>query len=362
MFSFTNSILCKSKDENTYRFYKVKYLMLEVERMATIKDIAEEAGFSISTVSRVLNNDQSLSVPDETREKIYEVAEKLNYRKKTVRLLVKNIAFLYWLTDIEELEDVYFKSMRLEIEKLSKKFNVELTTYKISDGIHNIPDNIEGFIAVGMFSDKELAYLRSITPNGVFIDTTPDPNHYDSVRPDLAQITRKTVDFLMEKGHSQIGFIGGTYHNPNTGEDEMDIRERTFRSYMTEKGLLNDEYVFSRRGFSVDSGYNLMTNAIGKLGDQLPTAFYIAADPIAVGCLQALNEKGIAVPNRVSVISINNISVAKYVSPPLTTFHIDTKEICKNALELLLEQVLEKRRIVKTLFLGCELVVRKSTN
>lgn len=335
---------------------------MEVERVATIKDIAEEAGFSISTVSRVLNNDQSLSVPDETREKIYDVAEKLNYRKKTVRLLVKNIAFLYWLTDIEELEDVYFKSMRLEIEKLSKKFNVELTTYKITDGIHNIPENIEGFIAVGMFSNKELEHLRSITLNGVFIDTTPDPNHYDSVRPDLAQITRKTVDFLIEKDHSEIGFIGGTYHNPNTDQDEMDLREKTFRSYMTEKGLLKDQYIFCQRGFSVENGYRLMTNAIEKLGDQLPTAFFIAADPIAVGCLQALNEKGIAVPNRVSVISVNNISVAKYVSPPLTTFHIDTKEICKNAIELLLEQVLDKRKMVKKLFLGSDLIVRRSTN
>src|SRR3954467_6864215 len=110
--------------------------MVEVAGLATIKDIAEEAGYSISTVSRVLNNDQSLSVPDETREKIYEVAEKLNYRKKTVRLLVKNIAFLYWLTDKEELEDVYFKSMRIEIEKLARLYNVDLITYKITDGIH----------------------------------------------------------------------------------------------------------------------------------------------------------------------------------------------------------------------------------
>lgn len=330
--------------------------------MATIKDIAEEAGYSISTVSRVLNNDMSLSVPDETREKIYEVAEKLNYRKKTVRLLVKNIAFLYWLTDKEELEDVYFKTMRLEVEKWAKKCNVELATYKISDGITSIPDSIEGFIAVGSFSDQELEYLRSKTSNGVFIDTTPDPNHYDSVRPDLVQMTRKTVDFLMEKGHSEIGFIGGTYHNPNTDEDEMDIREKTFRAYMEKKGLLKEEFIFCHRGFSVDNGYHLMKNAIEKLGDNLPTAFYTAADPIAVGCLQALNEKGIAIPNRVSVIGINNISIAKYVSPPLTTFHIDLKEICKNAVELLLEQVLEKRKIVKTLYIGSELVIRKSTN
>jgi LacI family transcriptional regulator len=330
--------------------------------MATIKDIAEEAGFSISTVSRVLNNDPSLSVPDETREKIYEIAEKLNYRKKTVRLLVKNIAFLYWLTDKEELEDVYFKTMRLEIEKWASKFNVELTTYKISEGIQSIPDTTEGFIAVGSFSEKELNYLRSITSKGVFIDTTPDPEHYDSVRPDLVQTTRRTIDYFVEKGHRDIGFIGGTFHNPNTDKEEMDVRERAFRGYMEEKGLLNDAYIFSHRGFQVENGYHLMKHAIDTLGEQLPTAFFIAADPIAVGCLQALNELGIAIPNRVSVISVNNISVAKYVSPPLTTFNIDMKEMCKNAIELLLEQVLDKRKIVKTLYLGAEMVVRKSAN
>jgi LacI family transcriptional regulator len=330
--------------------------------MATIKDIAEKSGYSTSTVSRVLNNDQSLSVSDETREKIYEAAEQLNYRRKTVRLLVKNIAFLYWLTDKEELEDVYFKTMRIELEKMARLYNVELITYKISDGIHQIPDHIEGFIAVGTFSENELAYLRSITSNGVFLDTSPDPNHFDSVRPDLPQMTRRTIDFLLEKGHTEIGFIGGTYHNPNTDEDELDLRERVFRRYMVKKGLLNEQYIFHRRGFSVDTGYMLMKDAIEQLGDQLPSAFFIAADPIAVGCLQALNEHGIAIPNRVSIISINNISVAKYVSPPLTTFHIDMKEICKNGIQLLLEQVVEKRKLVKTLFIGSELIVRKSTN
>ena len=330
--------------------------------MAKIKDVAEESGYSISTVSRVLNNDPNLTVPQETREKIYDVAEKLNYRQKTVKQLVKNIAFLYWLTDKEELEDVYFKTMRLEIEKSAKAFNVELTTYKITDGIDKIPSNIEGFIAVGTFSDKELEHFRSITSNGVFIDSTPDPNHYDSVRPDLVQITKNTIDYHIESGHEDIGFIGGTYHNPNTDEDEMDLREETFRSYMKEKGLLKDKYIFTQRGFSVDNGYRIMSSAIDKLGDQLPTAFFIAADPIAVGCLQALNENGIAIPTRVSVISVNNISVAKYVSPPLTTFHIDMKEMCKNAMELLLEQIQGKRNMVKTLFLGSELIVRKSTS
>lgn len=122
--------------------------------MATIKDIAQEAGFSISTVSRVLNNDESLSVPDETREKIYEAAEKLNYRKKTVRPLVKHIAFLYWLTDKEELEDVYFKTMRLEVEKLAKAFNVDMTTYKIADGIGAFLNIRKGLLPSAHFQMK----------------------------------------------------------------------------------------------------------------------------------------------------------------------------------------------------------------
>lgn len=328
--------------------------------MATIKDIAKMTGFSNSTISRVLNNDPSLSVSDETREKIYKAAERLDYRTKTVRSLVKNIAFLYWLTDVEELEDIYFKTMRIELEKLQKVFNIEMTTYKVSGGINQIPDNIEGFIAVGAFSEKELDYLKQITSNGVFIDSTPAPKHYDSVRPDLSQITINAIDYFIEKGHTKIGFIGGTYHNPNNNQEEMDLREKSFRSYMEEMKLLRNQYIFCHKGFSVNNGYTLMSNAIKKLGEEIPTAFFVAADPIAVGCLQALNEHGISIPNRVSVISVNNINIAKYVSPPLTTFDINLQEICKSAIEMLLEQILEKRTIVKSLCIGAELVIRKS--
>lgn len=329
--------------------------------MATIKDIAKKVGCSISTVSRVLNNDLSLSVGDETRTRIFEVAEELGYKKKTMKTLVKNIAFLYWLTDKEELEDIYFHTMRIEIERLARENNMELTTYKVADGIEKIPLNIEGFIAVGSFMDRELEYLRELTTNGVFIDSTPDAEYYDSVRPDLDQITRKTVEVLKQQGHKEIGFIGGTFQNADTNVEEMDGRERAFRKYMQQEGMLNETFIFCHHGFSVDNGYFLMSQAIERLGENMPTAFFVAADPIAVGCLQALHEKQIDVPNRVSLISVNNTSIAKYVSPPLTTFNIDIEEICKNAIHLLLEQIIGKRKVVKTLYIGSELIMRKST-
>ncbi len=329
--------------------------------MATIKDIAKEVGCSISTVSRVLNNDPTLSVGDETRARIFEVAEEIGYRKKTLKTLVKNIAFLYWLTDNEELEDVYFQTMRVEIEKKARENNIELTTYKLEGGIEKIPLDIDGFIAVGSFMNRELEYLRELTPHGVFIDSTPDPAHYDSVRPDLAQITRQAVEVLVEQGHEKIGFIGGTYHNLDTDVEEMDGRERAFRQTMEERDLLREDFIFCRQGFSVDNGHYLMNQAVEQLGEELPTAFYVAADPIAVGCLQVLNEQQIEIPKRVSLISVNDTSISKYVSPPLTTFHIDLEEICQNAIQLLLERVLQKRNIVKTVYIGAELITRKST-
>lgn len=328
--------------------------------MATLKQIAERAKVSLTTVSRVLNQDATLSVTPETRNRILDIAGELGYRKKTLQPPVKKIAFLYWLTEMEELHDVYFRSIRLELENQAKKYNVELHSYTIKDGIHAISSDIRGFIAVGRFSSDELARLRELTPCGVFMDTTPDQDHYDAVRPDLVWITRRAVDFFLDRGHRQIGFVGGVDFDPDTRAVRQDLRETTFRLYLESKGLLIEDAIFTGSHFSVEDGYELMMGAIDKLGDQLPTAFFVASDPIAVGCLQALNERGIAIPARVSLLSINNISVAKYVSPPLTTFHIDIEELCKTALVLLLEQVIERRTLVKTVYLNAELIIRKS--
>ncbi|WP_410769686.1 LacI family DNA-binding transcriptional regulator [Fontibacillus sp. BL9] len=329
--------------------------------MATIKQIAEKANVSIATVSRVLNNDPKLSVTEKTRERIFEIADQIGYRKKTVQPSIKNVAFLYWFSEKEELEDVYYKTIRLEIENQAAERNIEITTYKISDGIQAIHPDIEGFIAVGRFSTKELDYLHTLTPNGVFIDSVPDPDHYDAVKPDLRWITRKAIDFHLSKGHRNIGFVGGIDIDPDTKYEKMDVREESFRDYMDKLNLLNEEYIFTGKHFSVNDGYELMLRAIDGLGPNLPTAFFVAADPIAVGCLQALNEKEISIPARVSILSMNNVSVAKYVSPPLTTFHIDTYELCKDAISLLMERVIAKRTLVKTIYLNAELIVRKST-
>ncbi|MFR7490267.1 MAG: LacI family DNA-binding transcriptional regulator [Romboutsia timonensis] len=328
--------------------------------MITIKEIAQQAGFSPSTVSRLLSNDPSLSVSPETKQKILNTALSLGYERKYIKTIIEKIALLFWITEIEELEDIYFKDMRLKIEKYANENNMELVTIKKESGISKIPKDINGFIAIGSFSEKEISKLLKITKNGVFIDSNPAPDYYDSVQPNTPLITKKAIDYFIKNGHSNIGFIGGTFHNPNTDLEEKDIREVAFRYYMQKIGYFNEDNIFIEPNFSVDSGYKSAKKAIENLKDKLPTAFFVASDPISIGVLQALNEYNIPVPSRVSVISINNIDVSKYVSPPLSTFNIDINELCKTAIDLLSERIIEDRKLQKTIYLNCELVVRKS--
>lgn len=328
--------------------------------MITIKEIAQQAGFSPSTVSRLLSNDPSLSVSPETKQKILNTALSLGYERKYIKTIIEKIALLFWITEIEELEDIYFKDIRLKIEKYANENNMELVTIKKESGISKIPKDINGFIAIGSFSEKEISKLLKITKNGVFIDSNPAPDYYDSVQPNTPLITKKAIDYFIKNGHSNIGFIGGTFHNPNTDLEEKDIREVAFRYYMQKIGYFNEDNIFIEPNFSVDSGYKSAKKAIENLKDKLPTAFFVASDPISIGVLQALNEYNIPVPSRVSVISINNIDVSKYVSPPLSTFNIDINELCKTAINLLSERIIEDRKLQKTIYLNCELVVRKS--
>ncbi|MGL5315478.1 MAG: LacI family DNA-binding transcriptional regulator [Peptostreptococcaceae bacterium] len=328
--------------------------------MVTIKEIAEKSGFSQSTVSRLLNNDSSLSVSSKTKNKILNTALSLGYERKYIKAIIEKIALLFWITGSEELEDVYFKEMRLQIEKYACDKNMELVVVKEEEGIDKIPNDISGFIAVGGFSDEEISKLYQITQNGVFIDSNPNPDLFDSIQPNTPRIAQKAINYFLESGHSNIGFIGGTYYNPNTRSHEKDIREITFREELSKINLLNENNIFICEKFSVTNGYNIGLEAITKLKDDLPTAFFVASDALAIGVLQALNEKNISIPTRVSIISINNIDIAKYVSPPLSTFHIDIPELCKTAISLLSEQIIDERAYKKTVLLNSELVIRKS--
>nr|MDE6419761.1 substrate-binding domain-containing protein [Lachnospiraceae bacterium] len=121
---------------------------------------------------------------------------------------------------------------------------------------------------------------------------------------------------------------------------------------------LNEEYILISESFTVSEGYRLGKELLRK--SKLPTALCIASDTLAVGVLQALNEKGIQIPEQIALFSINDVGIAKYLSPPLTTIHIDIPCICETALELLRSRVLHGGTITKSVFVNGIPVFRKS--
>lgn len=327
--------------------------------MATIKDIAKKAGVSSATVSRVLNYDASLSVADETKKRVFEAAEALSYRKRSSKKYVdQKIAVVHWYTEKEELNDLYYLSIRLGIEQRCKEIGMSPEVY-FFDNIKAIKAaEIEGIIAIGKFSEQQVKALTAINPMVVFVDYSPNEDKYDAVVIDFEKATERIIDYFMSTNHSKIGFIGGRELLKEQTEPIVDLREKTFQNYMEENGLYDDRFVYVGT-FSVEDGYRLMQQAIEDLGEELPTAFFTSSDAIAIGSIRALHEAGILIPGRVSIIGINDVTVSKYIYPSLSTIKVYTEVMGETAVDTLLER-LEGRKIAKKIFISTKLIIRQS--
>ncbi|MFF2446946.1 LacI family DNA-binding transcriptional regulator [Neobacillus sp. NPDC058068] len=328
--------------------------------MATIKDIAKMAGVSIATVSRVLNYDTTLSVSDDTKKRIFEAAEELSYKKKPARKQeAGKIAVLQWYSEKEELEDLYYMSIRLGVENRCLLQGLDTAKFFQNNYEALKEDEIQGLIAIGKFSSQQVDELVKISGNIVFVDTSPDEDRFDSIVIDFEKATSKVLDYFIEKGHKHIGYLGGREGFKDNTSIIEDPRERTFKRYFADKGMLNETFMYQGT-FSVDDGYSLMKRAIEEHGDNLPTAFFAGNDSIAVGALRALLEEGISVPDRVNIIGVNDISVSKYVFPALSTIKVYTELMGETAVDTLIERI-EGRKTAKKIFIATELVIRNSS-
>ncbi|MGG3467575.1 LacI family DNA-binding transcriptional regulator [Neobacillus pocheonensis] len=327
--------------------------------MATIKDIAERVGVSIATVSRVLNNDATLSVSDETKQRVFEVAEELSYRKKAGRRpTVYKIAIVHWYTEQEELDDMYYMSIRQGVENRCEALSIQIT--KMFKESPKANEEIHGIIAIGKFSLKQAKELRKLTENIVFVDSSPDDDTYDSVVSNFTKATENVLQHFIERGHTKIGYIGGREMYKDETAVIDDPRRVSFERILVDKEIYDPSLVYIG-SFSVNDGYNLMKQAISDHRESLPTAFFVGNDPMAIGALRALHEENIQVPSRVNIIGVNDISVSKYVHPPLSTVKIFTELMGETAIDLLMER-LEDRNIAKKVILSTKLKIRGSSN
>ena len=327
--------------------------------MATIKDIANIVGVSSSTVSRVLNYDDTLNVLEETKSKIFEVARELNYvsvrnRKKTK---VRNIGIIQWYTEIQEIEDPYYLTIRLAVERRLDLESVNIVRVYENNNSEEL-DKLDGIIAIGKFSAKEVETIGEMTSNIVFVDFSPEDNKYDSVVVDFTKAVYESLDYLMELGHKKIGYIGGREFYRDGTPSKVDPREIAFKTYMINKGIYNENYV-RIGGFSIKDGHDLMRDIIQN-SEEMPTAFFLGNDTMAVGAYNAIAKENLSIPEDVSVISFNDIPSSRYLIPSLTTSKVYTEHMACAAVDLLLENLNNKREYRKKVVIDTALKIRKS--
>ena len=307
--------------------------------MATIKDIAEKAGVSQSTVSRVLNLDETLSVSEDTRNRIFRIAEDLHYQKKSRKTIPQagldshKIVIFEWYTREEELDDLYYYAIRIGLERQAQELGYEIIRIFSKDD-WSLMQEADGIIALGKFSPKTIQDLESYGKPLIFVDSNTLYLGHSCVTTDLEDSVIMVLDHFLEKGHEEIGLLVGQEETADETPLQMDPRQRTFQQYLTAKGFYQERFAAVGQ-FSTESGYQLMEQLIQGLGNELPTAFFMASDALAVGALRSLQEHQIAIPDRVSIISFNDTSIAKYVFPALSTVTVYTEEMGKQAIQML---------------------------
>lgn len=167
--------------------------------MVTIKKIAEQSGFSQATVSRLLKGDESLSIAADTRQKIIHTALSLGYDRSKIKTTLEKIAVLFWLTEQEELQDVYFRQLRISLEKYAKINNLEIQLITHEDDVLEILQEVAGFIGIGSFTEKETQQFKSVCPYGVLLEINPCPELFDTVKPDTDRMTQLAIDLFLTK-------------------------------------------------------------------------------------------------------------------------------------------------------------------
>lgn len=340
--------------------------------MVTLKNLAELTGYSIATISRVLNNDKTLRTTEEAKNIIKAVAKSSGYKtmqsKKTKIKTknfppVKNCIGIIEITNIQEhIQDPYYIYLKGFVEQ--ECFNKKIETIKIQYDsqkekyISVSNKKLDAAIVIGHFSHKELEAMEKLTKNLVFLDCYPEGKDYSCVISDLKVGIKKGVDYLIEKGHKNICFAGPEYAPNIYREARHEIRKSTFLKYTKKKNLEKFITILDCERSTEDAV--IMMKKFLDDNKPLPSVFFAVNESVAVGILNVLNERQIKVPEQVSVLSYNNTIFSAFVNPPLSSIDTNSEYMARTAVELAIKQANLKTYFPVKIFISPSFIERES--
>lgn len=314
----------------------------------TYKKIAELAGVSVSTVSKVMSGNPEIS--KETAKRILEIAKehdtavpRYHHSRAGVRVAII----------VHEIDSVFYSravtAIASELEKRGVMPSVYISGFdkkKLSRIIDSITDSgFDGIISLtGAVLEKPMLppkiwFLSYTVPNG------------DSISIDYESAIYESVEYLLRLGHTDIGFVGEK--NTKSKLDSFRMAAARLNIPLNEKNIFVSNKRFEEIGYEAAGYFSSRKN--------LPTALLCAYDEVAMGAIYAFKHRGIKVPEDISIIGINDIPFAAYADVPLTTISLTSADSARLVAELMCERI---NRIgdakPKHILLKGELIIRKT--
>ena len=323
--------------------------------MATIKEISKLAEVSAATVSRVLNQDETIVVSPEVKKRIFKIAHELKYVPPRMRHAQKKKEIVIGVADwhIIRNDRANIRISSLDLIVKSMPGNNEVRFIRLDK---NQPGQYDGIIAFGVFSKEEMEFLRMQSYAIVFINSDSKNYEYDSIVMDFNKGIHEMLDYLMDrKKYRSVGYIGGLYEE---GQVKIGYRRlEGIKASFTERGYYVEEN-FYIGDISRESGYEMAKKAI--LSGHLPEAVLLGSEEVAEGALEAFQDAGLRVPKDVAVVIYKDIETIQSKWPTYTKVRMFPDIVWQTSIKLLLEQIKEGRKDNMTIYLPTKLEVGDS--
>ena len=328
----------------------------------TMRDVAQQAGVSIKTVSRVVNNQGEIA--EATRQRVLAVIEELGYRPSRVaRSLVTqrshSIGFV-----IPDITNPFFPEVARGVQDAAQTNDVNVfmcnTDEKPTEHLqllYSLADQgVDGLILFSaLVSNKDLNHFADSFRPIVTINRLTDHPDISKILVDNYRGAQLAVNHLVERGHTAIGMLSG-----QAGISVSQIRRVDgFRDAMKNNGLtVNEDWIVKVSPIMING-----REATRQLLTQHPkiTALFAYNDLLAIGALRACSELGRRVPDDCAIVGFDDIQLATMVTPSLTTVHYDKYELGQKAMARLFEMIENPGERFSTINIDLELIVREST-
>ncbi len=329
----------------------------------TLKDIARLAGVAPSTVSRVLSQPESSAASAETRARIWEIVRANGYtpnpNARALRIGAdapknRSLCCIYARSD-EMLGGPFFSRIAQAMEQeafgrgyiLRYSLSAKRLDSEAMDTVSAYP--VDGAVVLGRLTAPLMRFLKNHYKQVAVTGLNPVGADYDQIICSGYQAARSAMEHLFSLGHQQIAYLG-----------EMD-REARWQGYwdaLSSRRLPIERAHIFETSLSADGGYQAGVQ-LAKLTGKV-TAAFCANDQTAIGALKALTEQGVRIPAEMSVIGIDDIEMARYVTPMLTTVHIPAEEMGRQTARMLIERIEGIRRLPMKVEMPFRLVKRES--